>query len=312
MYASEDLRSDIRTAELAVAKIRPGIDADQVTDLLYLLDRIANGYQELNESGVDLRPEASRIETVHGIMQEKGPVAVRALWERGGLAQLRAEINPPPEHWWWYLDQYVAERKKQRVRRLLIGTGITVLVLAVLVTAYMLFLRPDEATRMRYEHVFDAEASLQEADYAAALESYQQAYQIAPDDPEVNLMIGIMYEALDRPAEAADQYAMTEALYETPALFLAMRSQKYSLLGWYDQAEADGLKAIEADDQLPIAYCALASAYEGTIQVREAIDALQTCADLARAQGQDQLYVIAASRLATMLQMPSGAGGGPQ
>jgi hypothetical protein len=308
MYSPQDLRSDVRTAELSVAKIRSNTDADQVLDLLHLLDRIAVGYQTLSECGVDLRPEASRIETVHGIMKDKGPIVVRVLWERGGLAQLRAEANPPADHWWWVLDQSVTQQRKYKIRRTLFSLGIGALILAVLVGAYVLFLQPDEATRLRYEYIFDAESALEEKDYAAALEGYQKAYDIAPDDPEINLMLGIMYEALERPDDAATQYAKTETLYETQALFLAMRSQKYGFLEWYEKAEADALSAIKLDEELPIAYCALANAYEGTGQVNDAILALQACADLAREQGQDQLYVIAASRLATLLQVPAGMG----
>jgi tetratricopeptide (TPR) repeat protein len=176
--------------------------------------------------------------------------------------------------------------------------------LVALVAAYVIFLRPDKETRLRYDYVFGAESQVERGNYDEALENYEQALALAPDDPEINLMVGVMYEALQRPAEAASYYEVAEALYETRALFLSMRSQKYILLQWYDKGEADARAAIASDGGLPLAHCALGSAFEGQGRIREAIAAMQKCADLARERGQDQLYVIAATRLATLLQMP--------
>ena len=77
-----------------------------------------------------------------------------------------------------------------------------------------------------------------------------------------------------------------------------------SMLGWYDRAEADALEAIELDDRFALAYCSLGSAYEGQEKIPQAIAALQACADQARDQGQNELYVIATTRLAYMMQRP--------
>ena len=131
---------------------------------------------------------------------------------------------------------------------------------------------------------------------------------MAPDDPEINLMIGMMYEALERPEDAAEYYARAEALYESRVVFLTVKSQRYQLFDWYEQSELTALEAIELDEQYAWAYCNLGGAYEGQGRIPEAIDAMQVCADLAREQGQDELYVIAASRLALLLQMPYNTG----
>ncbi len=117
-------------------------------------------------------------------------------------------------------------------------------------------------------------------------------------------MMGLMYEALQRTEEAESQYAKAEALYESRALFLTARAQQYNILGWYDKSELDAQAAIELDDSLALAYCTLGGAYEGRSELAEAISVFQTCADLAREQNQDELYVIASTRLAYLLQMP--------
>ena len=305
-YTPEKLRADIRAAELAVAKIRRGVQGEDVLVLLRLLDRIAEAVSKFGELGVDLRAELSRIETIENILLEEARFAVKALSVLGSLDELRAEAHAEEGRWWWYLDHRVAESSAQQTRRTLWTVGIALVALAILVAAYMLFLRPDEATRLRYGYVSRAENQIEQDEYEVALDLYQKALEVAPDDPEVNLMIGMMYEVLEHPRDAAEYYARAEALYESRVAFLAAKSQRYFVLDWFEQSELTALEAIDLDEQYAWAYCNLGNAYEGQGRIPEAIGAVQVCADLAREQGQDELYVIAASRLALLLQMPSG------
>jgi tetratricopeptide (TPR) repeat protein len=304
VYTADDLRSDIRHAELFVANIRPGTPAEELLSFFQHLDALSTGYAQLEQKGVDLRPERSRLETVQRILADKDRIVVRALASRGGLGLHRAKFDPPEDHSWWYLDQLVAQRRARKLKRLARGSLIGAVVLAILVVLYVRFLRPDEATRQRYEYIFSGESSIQRGDYVAALGAYERALAIAPDNPEINMMVGVMREALGQPDEAESPYQRAEELYGSRATFLAMRAQQYTTLGWYEQAEADALEAIELDDQFPIAYCSLGSAFDGQEKLPQAIAAFQTCADLAREQDQNELYVIATTRLAYLMQRP--------
>jgi hypothetical protein len=304
VYTVSDLRSDIRQAEFEVTGIRPGTPAEDVVGFLRRLDTLDTEYPRLLETGIDLRPELTRLETVHRDLSDKDHVVLQALGGPGGIAQLRAQYRAPESHWWWYLDERVAQRRAQRLHRLAWGALIGAIVVAILAALYIRFLRPDEATRQRLEYVFSAESAIQRGEYDAALEAYQNAIEVAPDDAEATLMVGVMYEALGGPEEAEEQYAKAEAIYGSRALLLAARAQQYNLLGWYDQAAADSLAAIELDDSLAHPHCTLGSAYEGQEKNSEAIVAFQTCADIAREGGQDELYVIAITRMATLMQMP--------
>jgi tetratricopeptide (TPR) repeat protein len=304
VYTADNLRSDIRQAELFVANIHSNTPAEDLLDFFRQLDALSDGYAQLAQRQVDLRAEGSRMETVHGILEDKGRIVVRALDSLGGLSALRAKRDPPTSHHWWYLDQRIAQRKAAKLRRLAWGSTIGAIVLAILIVLYVLFLRPDEATRQRIQYTFDGDASIQAGEYAAALQSYQMALEIAPDDPEINLMVGVLHEALEQPDQANSAYTKAEEMYGSRAIMLSMRAQKYNLLGWYEKAEADSLGAIELDDQYPLAYCALGSAYEGQDKIPQAIVTLQACADMAREQEQNELYVIATTRLAYLMQRP--------
>jgi tetratricopeptide (TPR) repeat protein len=307
-YTPEKLRADIRAAELAVSRIRRGVRGEDVLALLRLLDRVTAAMGRFGELGVDLRAELSRIETIENILLEQARFAVKALSALGSLDELRAEARAEEERWWWYLDHRVAASSAQQARRTLWTVGIAAVVLAILGAAYMLFLRPDEATRLRYSYASRAESQIEQDEYEVALDLYQKALEVAPDDPEIHLMIGMMHEALERPEGAAEYYARAEALYGSRVAFLTAKSQRYHLLDWYEQSELTALEAIDLDEQYAWAYCNLGGAYEGQGRIPEAIGAIQVCADLAREQGQDELYVIAASRLALLLQMPSNTG----
>jgi tetratricopeptide (TPR) repeat protein len=285
------------------------VRGEDVLVLLRLLDRITAAVSRFGELGVDLRAEMSRVETIENILLERARFAVKALSALGPLDELRAEAYAHEERWWWYLDHRVTESSSRQMRRTLWTVGIAAMVLAILVVAYMLFLRPDEATRLRYGYVSRAESQIEQDEYEVALDLYQEALEVAPDDPEVNLMIGMMHEALERSEDAAEYYARAEELYESRVAFLTVKSQRYQLLAWYEQSELTALEAIDLDEQYAWAYCNLGGAYEAQGRIPEAIGAVQACADLAREQGQDELYVIAASRLAMLLQMPSNIGG---
>jgi tetratricopeptide (TPR) repeat protein len=313
----QGLREDIKAAELVAAKARRERQASDVLELFRLLDRIEAGMAELGELGVDLRAEESRIDTIHSQLLENAQRTVRLLGPVGALERLRAleglsapegQANLAETRWWWYLDQHVAASARQRARRTLWTAGVVLVVLAILSTVYMIFLRPDEATRLRFGYVSQAEGQIEQGEYEAALAFYQQAHEVAPDDPEIVLMIGMMSEVLGRTEDATAYYARAEDLYGNRVAFLAAKSQQYNMTRQYEKAEKTALEAIEADDQSAWSYCNLGSAYEGQGRIPEAIVALQACADLAREQEQNELYVIATSRLAMLMQMPIGIG----
>jgi Tfp pilus assembly protein PilF len=146
---------------------------------------------------------------------------------------------------------------------------------------------------------------MQQGNYDQALQLYQKTLELAPDDPELYLAIGVLYEALEQPENAAEQYAEAEERYETPAAFRTARAQQFLRLEWYERAVQETQAAIELDDRYALAYCILGSGYQGLGDNSAALAALWECSDLASDQGQDELYVYARTLLATLMQQPS-------
>ena len=93
-------------AERLVARLQRDAREQDVIALFRCLDDLADASRELGDSGVDLRPELTRIETVHNILRDKAPSIVSTLRR---LETTRAEVDPPADHWWWTLDRRLAE-----------------------------------------------------------------------------------------------------------------------------------------------------------------------------------------------------------
>ena len=296
------LREEIQHAELAVAALRPGVDREQVLGLLRRLDRIDAVVASLEARHVDLRAERVRVETIQNMLLSRGKIVARTL--AGEWDALRAEVEATLPRWWWYLDQHVASDRDQQRRRVgWIAAGV-VLALGVLVAAYLLFLQPDEGVRRQIALVSQAEGLIGEGAYAEAMALYQQAEAAAPEDPDLPLAIAVLHEALGEPAAAAEAYARAEALYGDKALYWAYRSGRYLFLGWWAEGASAAQEAIALDPELALAYCHLGGAYEAQGQIDEAMAAVRRCRELAQAHNQDELYVLATSRLARLLQMP--------
>jgi tetratricopeptide (TPR) repeat protein len=298
----EALRQEIRRAELAVAALRPGADRERAVALLHCLDRIDEAAEQLGQRGIDLRAERARIETIHNQTLQKSGAIVQAVgreWEA-----LRAEVEATRPRWWWYLDERKVAARAQRRRRRGWIAGAVLLLAGVAAALYLLVLRPDETVRRRVALVAQAERLVEAGAHAEALEVYRQAAEVAPGEAEIYVAIGALHEAEGEVEAAEEAYGRAEALYGDAARYWAGRSGRYLLLGWWRQGAAAAQAAVDVDPELALAYCHLGSAYEAQGQMEAAIEAVRACREKARAQGQDELYVLATSRLGLLLRAP--------
>ena len=116
-YAPQDLREDVRAAEIAVSLLNGSTSPDKTLELLGLLDRVALQVVQLEGRGVDLRAEWGRIEALHNTCIEKGRFVIASLAARGGIEAQRERADAGEERWWWFLDRILSERRAQRMRR---------------------------------------------------------------------------------------------------------------------------------------------------------------------------------------------------
>ncbi len=297
---ADDLRELITQAELIVANLR-GTGPRALT-LLFLLDTMQGLVARLKEIGVDLRPEATRIENVERILLSKDGVLVGEMRRLGGLAQAREVIKPAPSQWWWYLDARVTERWQRQTRRILLIVGGVAAALLVFSLAYRFLFPPDPIAVAVMDKVSQAEQALQGGDTAGALALYRQAVEIKPEDPENQLMVGVLEASLGRPDAAAEAYAVAQRLIGDRAQFLVQRGMAAYRIGNLDQAEADGLEAQSVNPDLAEGAFLMGNVYEAKGMAAEAMDAFEKTADLAGKQNNSALIVMAKTRLGMLMQ----------
>ncbi len=306
---ADDLRELIAEAERAVANLRgagPGAEW-----LLYTLDAIHELVGRLKGTGLDLRPEAVRLETVERLLQAKDTVLLRELRRVGGLAAAREAAKPAPAQWWWYLDQHLAARRTRELRRALLVVGGVAAVLVVLYGLFRIVFPPDARRIAVLERTDRAEQLVEQGDLEGAAASYREAAAIMPEDLDLHVWIGVLEEQQGRGDAAAEAYARAEALAPDRAQYLTARGTAWLRLGAADRAQSDAEAALAASPDSAEACLLLASAYEAEGDARQAVAAFGRAAELAEKAGNSSLAVVARMRLGMLLQAAPPAGATP-
>lgn len=302
---AQDLRELITQAELIVGNLRGA--GERAATLLYLLDAIHDLVAVLEGTGVDLRAEASRIETVERLLQAKDARLLAEVRPLGGLAAARAALKPPPGRWWWYLDRRVAARRAQRLRRVLLAAGGIAAALLVLSLAYRLIFPPDPQRMAALEAQTTAEQRLAAGDVAGAAEAYRQAAEAMPEEAEYQVWLGVLEAQQGHEEAAAAAYARAEALTGDRAQFLVARGMSWLQIAALDEAEADAEGALALTPDSATAYILLGGVYEARGDIPRAIEAFERAGNLAEAAGDSALTVMARTRLGMLLQAaPAG------
>jgi tetratricopeptide (TPR) repeat protein len=297
---ADDLRELITQAELIVANLRGA--GPRAQTLLFLLDAIHGLAASLSDTGVDLRAEATRIETVERILQSKDGILVREMGRLGGLARAREAVKPSLAQWWWHLDLRVAERQRQQLRQALkIGGGV-VAVLLVISLLYRYVFPPDPRRVAVMDLTSQADRALEQGEPAAALARYQEAVEVMPEDPELWVWVGVLAETLGDDELAARAYATAEELVVGPARLLIARGMAWLRVGNLERAEIDAEAALEIEPDAAEGYLILASVYETRGDALQAIAALEKTAELATEANNSALIVLAKTRLGMLLQ----------
>jgi len=276
-----------------------------------LFDKVTAGLAELQAQGQDVRGEATQLETVSAELRRKAATFLR---EIGGASRLRDARNtrqPDPAQWWWFLDQWLADRRRFQLRRLLQWAAVAALLLALLYFVYQRFLAPDPATVASIEHQQKAESLAQAGSLVDALNEVEQSLAATPRDADQLVFKGVLQQALGRNAAAEETFAAAEAELGKEG-FLIARSRRYLRLGQAKAAAADARAVVELNPDSAIGYLALGQANEEAGNYAEATDAYTRASTLAKVQNKPDIDAIARMQLGMLMQRPSTpTGAGP-
>ncbi|MFN8444254.1 MAG: tetratricopeptide repeat protein [Caldilineaceae bacterium] len=271
-----------------------------VESLLLLFDQIDQQVAQLGDTGMDLRSEQTRWESLQSRLQAQPGVIVRAANSVGGLAKLRA-AHPSANGFWWRLDEVYATQMRRSIQRTLITV---VVILVVVVGGWQLvnyIFPPDPTAVMLLQAGNQIDEYVSKGDLKSALAVVDQTLQKTPDAPEMLVWSIVLSEKLDDQERSAHDLARAKELFSDRwPQFLTMLGNQHLQLGDLVDAEQNANEAQQLDDKDPQIYLLLASVAEAKGDAATAIDYFQKTYDLAA--DNPQLQVIARYRMGQLMQ----------
>ena len=308
---ADEVRDLLAQLEAKVARLGRGQEPEAQT-ILDLFDAIAARLAELHAGGQVLRAEEARWEAVSAAFRRKAGTFLGVLGGAGALAEARRARQPDPAAWWWTIDQWLAEKRKAQLRRIVRWAAVAAVVLVLLAVLYQRFLAPDPATRERLRHEQAADNLTLDGNLAGALGEVDQALGYAPGDPTLLALKGVLQQKLGQFA-AQETFAAAEKAAGSRETFLITRAQMYLRVGDGQAMLADAQEVVTANPQSAPGYLLLGQANETLGNSQAAIAAYEKAGSLADAQNNPQLAAIARMNLATLLQqIPVGTPEGNQ
>ena len=309
---ADGLRDDLTQCELLVSRIgsgtrTKGLDGsadtgpvDAKTDgltLLQLLDAVAAEMEQLEKRGTDLRAERVRFDNVLNQLSSKDAKFASIMG-----TTLKTE-RPEDADWWWHLDETVAARRRSRARRALAFGLIGLVAVAVLYVLYDRVLAPPPNVRDAVSAVFQGEKIATEGDYRGAIDQFEKAVELDPDNVNAYLWLGVLYQYVDDPENAAVVFDRARSKIASEVDFLLQRGLVYLITNEWDAAREDAETAIELAPERPEGYFLLGSVAEELGDLRLAFDSFEQASLLAEEAGKPALQVTARMRMATLLEL---------
>ena len=296
------LREDLNQAERLIVQLR----RHNVEQFLLLLDQIEDNFIQLEDSGLDLRPEYTRWASLQSKLRSEAGRVVRVAKLAGGIAQLRQD-NPPAEGQWWRLDDVVAAARRRMVRRIGMTTGVIAALLAIVWALLTFVFPPDPNTVVASEALSALQQLAFEGRWEEALSAIEEAkLQLTQPNAELLVWEGVIHDKLGQTERAAEVLAEAKSLVPENRLvsYLWTLGSIRLAVGDLEEARNAGRQAIEFDPTDAQGYFLLAGAAEAEGDTRCAVDLFDKSFELA-ADDNPQLAVIARVRMGQLLQRPA-------
>jgi len=294
------LREQLDQAERLIVQV----DGENVVTLLTLLDRIDQTFAELDDSGLDLRPEQARWEGVLARLHSRPQKIVHAAHVAGGMSTLRAE-HAVGARFWWHLDEELTRSRVQAVRQFTVTLVVIVVVVVGGVWAINRFFPPDPEAVVMVETSSSINMLITEGNWEQALTVVQDARAKYPDQPELAVWEVVIYEHLGQSDQAAAVLETArQLLADDPAqlwIFLGNDRMMAGDLAGAEEAAQQGLALAPDEPQL---FFLLGSIAEARGDLASAINYFEQTFTLAQ-DSQPQLAVIARVRMGQLMQSSS-------
>lgn len=298
------LREDLDEAERLVARIT----SENVERFLQLLDRIDIQLTQLStNSGLDLRPEKTRQESLLSRVENNPQPIAAAAGRAGGMDKLRAR-NPNADGFWWRLDALVAAQRRSAARRFTFTIGGIILFFAALYFGVYTLFPPDPDVLVVNDATNQLPDLALEGRWEEALALVEQSQsQLSTPDVELLIWEGVIAEKLGMTERAETVLAEARRRIDADSqdLYWVTLGNTRVMAADLDGAQAAAESALALDPQEAQAYFLLGNIAESRGDVLGAVENYERTFEYS-SESNPQLAVIARVRMGTLLQ--SGAG----
>ena len=225
----------------------------QVVDFLLGLDRIADLWPQVEAQGADLRPEAGRWETTEALVHKQGPTIVREIGAAGGFEAARVRYHPDGQaEWWWQLDREVQKNRIQRIRRAVLTLLVVVIIGAVALVVINRVMPTDPMYQAALSKQMAGQRLIEDGtDYPKAIQAFQEATALTPDDAEPWLWLGVTQRKIGDNEAAEKSFARARSILGQDLELYIQRGLILSGIGLQDDARADLDAALKIDPEEP-------------------------------------------------------------
>lgn len=306
---TDHLRQLLAELKAEVGKLGHGMSR-YALDLLRIFDDVDSLMTELLAEGIELEAEKTAFTTTEAVFKRKSRAFLQEIGGRESLVKSRLIRNPDGDQWWWFIDDIVAEERRQSLLTSLRFGVIAVLILLALSMVYKLFLEPDPnfVTRLRFED--EAIAMLAAGEFSGALGFVNRALKVAPNDPELFTLQGLVHEGLRDVGAAANSFRLAEVSFESRERFLQTRAELYLNIGWSEKAHADIEELLIIDPGSPINHLLQARLLEVEGKFQEAIATYIRASELAEQSGDAELAAVARILMSQLIAQQGSGGEG--
>jgi tetratricopeptide (TPR) repeat protein len=212
------------------------------------------------------------------------------------------ERQPEKSAWWWFIDQDLAEERQAKIKRLAIIGTIVVALLIVLAVVYNQFLAPTPEVQAGIGFQQAAENKLIAGEYQEALAAVNQAIQYLPEYAELYVLRGVLYDILDQPDLAQQNYKQARQILGDEETFYNTRAQYFLFAGRAEEGMADAQMALSINPDSAVSLMYIAQAHEALGDISKAIDYYELASAAAEASNNPTLQVMTRMQIATLLQ----------
>lgn len=273
---------------------RPKLKSLDSTTALNVVKAYDRAYLLFNQlDTANLSPEQGRFVAIQELYKKQAAKILRALGGGRALKQDRPSPSPDRDQWWWYLDELVAEQQRRVRQRITIVTAVILLIFGSVVILFRTILAPSPEAVARVEAENDSMAAIEIGDYESALVAIDDGLAKVPGDAGLLLVRGVIQELLGDGDAAQQSFAQAQAGVDDPGMYYLGRGQLYLRTNQFEKAENDARTALEIDDNLSAAWLLLGQSLESQNRQREALEVYQTASDVAFANGDNEVVVLA-------------------